>query len=70
MASKDGKESEPEASDGLPPSIIAQAEAAIYANLKRRRRELTRSNTDGFQDTSRSQTSGQTSQKAESPLTR
>lgn len=46
MASKSGKEPEQEAEPGLPPEIIAQAEAAIYANLSHRRPGLPRSKSE------------------------
>jgi hypothetical protein len=70
MASKDGKDLEREAEDVLPPAIIAQAEAAMYANLKYRRRGLIRSNTDVIPDTSQFQTAYQTSGRTESSLAR
>lgn len=43
MASNSDKEPEKEAGQGLPPEIIAQAEAAMYANLMHRRPGMPRS---------------------------
>jgi hypothetical protein len=68
MAPTNGKEPEQEAEQGLPPSIIAQAEAAMYAHLKQRRKRLIRSNTDVRPDASQNQTAQQTPGGSESPL--
>jgi hypothetical protein len=46
MASTSGKEPEQEADHGLPPAIIAQAEAAMLANSRNRRAGLLRSKSD------------------------
>lgn len=70
MTSREGKESEQEAEDGLPVAIIAQAEAAMYANLKQRRRGLTRSKTDGMPDPSQFQNTDQPSLRGDVSLTR
>lgn len=70
MTSREGKGSEQEAEDGLPVAVIAQAEAAMYANLKQRRRGLTRSKTDGMPDPSQFQNIDQPSLRGDVSLTR
>lgn len=70
MASKDRKEPRQEGEERPPPAVIAQAEAAMYANLKHRRRGLTRSKTDVMPDLSQLQTTNQTSGSGESSLVR
>jgi hypothetical protein len=70
MASKDGKEPRQEGEEGPPPVVVAQAEAAMYANLKQRRRGLTRSKTDVMPDVPQLQTTNQTSGSGESSITR
>lgn len=69
MASKDDKKPEQDV-EGLPPAVIAQAEAAMYANLKQRRRGLTRSNSDVMPEISQLQDRSQTSASGDSSLTK
>jgi hypothetical protein len=64
MASTSGKEPEQEADHGLPPAIIAQAEAAMLANSRNRRAGLLRSKSDrqvssDFQNNDQAGASGQ-----------
>ena len=70
MASNKGSEAEKEAEEGLPPAVIAQAEAAMYANLKHRRRGLTRSQTDVMPDPSQFQDTSQPLDRRDDSLTR
>jgi hypothetical protein len=70
MASKDAREFENNAVEGLPPAIIVQAEAVKYANLNHRGKRFTRSNTDVISDTSLYQTLSSTAGRAVTPLTR
>jgi hypothetical protein len=70
MASTSGKEPEQEADHGLPPAIIAQAEAAMLANSRNRRAGLLRSKSDMRQVSSDFQNNDQAGASGRVPITR